>query len=337
MYQQIKVSIIMPVYNSKKYLKDCVNSILTQSFQDFELLLIDDGSTDGSSEICDSLIAEDNRVKVFHKVNEGICSARNFGIERAIGEYIAFSDHDDKVLPGFLDDNYTFAKKNDADIIKFGREALIIKGEVTIKRDVRRFSKCIITRDNIPLQFLKYRFDGAMTCVWDGFYKRSFLEINKLKFDTIYKKGGEDIDFCSRSFVKAKTVVMNDGVYYCHNIRVGYSTSTKPDEQRLQKFRLLAENLNSCVKNLQIPYEKNAFYYMNIVKELVYPSMIYFRGIYASKLEVEKYMGSIENVIFECNPNFFEMIKISKKWGAYSGLFKKKRYSVMYYSLKLKC
>ena len=98
----IAVSIIMPVYNSEKYLKSCVDSILSQDFDSYELLLIDDGSTDGSPEICDDVARRDARVRVFHKENGGICEARNYGLQRAQGEYIAFSDHDDIVLPGFL-------------------------------------------------------------------------------------------------------------------------------------------------------------------------------------------------------------------------------------------
>ena len=112
----IKISIIVPVYNSEKYLPETAQSILKQSFSDFELILVDDGSKDGSGKICDQLAAKDTRIKVIHKTNGGICSARNAGLKEAAGEYIAFCDNDDIYLPGLLEDNYALAKKYDADV-----------------------------------------------------------------------------------------------------------------------------------------------------------------------------------------------------------------------------
>lgn len=84
------ISIIVPVYNTKQYLGNCINSILSQTYTDFELLLVDDGSPDGSGDICDEYAAKDERVKVFHKENGGVSSARNLGLDNAQGEWICF-------------------------------------------------------------------------------------------------------------------------------------------------------------------------------------------------------------------------------------------------------
>ncbi|MDV4357675.1 glycosyltransferase, partial [Enterococcus faecium] len=92
-----RISIIVPVYNVEKYLKKCVDSILGQTFTDFELLLIDDGSTDNSGSICDELAKTDNRIKVIHKENGGLSDARNIGIEVAKGDFIGFIDSDDYI------------------------------------------------------------------------------------------------------------------------------------------------------------------------------------------------------------------------------------------------
>ena len=86
----VKVSIIMPVYNSEKFLKKAVDSVLNQKFEDFELILVDDGSPDASGSICDEFAEKDSRVKVIHKKNGGICSARNAGLKIAKGEYVGF-------------------------------------------------------------------------------------------------------------------------------------------------------------------------------------------------------------------------------------------------------
>lgn len=97
------VSVIIPVYNSKQYLSRCVDSILSQSYTDFELLLVDDGSTDGSGSVCDKYAAKDSRVRVLHKENGGVSSARNFGLKNVNGHYVVFVDSDDWVKEQYLE------------------------------------------------------------------------------------------------------------------------------------------------------------------------------------------------------------------------------------------
>lgn len=101
-----KISVIVPVYNAEKYLQCCVDSILAQTFTDFELLLIDDGSRDRSGEICDEYARKDVRVKVFHKENGGASAARNLGLDHANGYYVAFVDSDDYLSAEYLHSFY---------------------------------------------------------------------------------------------------------------------------------------------------------------------------------------------------------------------------------------
>ena len=95
-----QISIIVPVYNAEKYLDDCITSILEQDFLSFELLLVDDGSMDNSSSICDKYALMDGRIRVFHQKNQGVSSARNIGLKNALGSYVMFADADDFFLPG---------------------------------------------------------------------------------------------------------------------------------------------------------------------------------------------------------------------------------------------
>ena len=97
------ISVIVPVYNTEQYLHRCIDSVLAQTYKDFELLLIDDGSTDSSGAICDEYAAKDARVKVFHKENGGVSSARRIGVEQSHGEFIYFVDSDDAILPDTLE------------------------------------------------------------------------------------------------------------------------------------------------------------------------------------------------------------------------------------------
>lgn len=112
-----KISIIMPVYNAEKYLYRSINSIINQTFKDWELIIIDDGSTDGSSYICDSFAANDNRIMVIHKKNEGVAIARQIGINMAKGEYSIHCDSDDWVESNMLEVLHDFAQKYNADIV----------------------------------------------------------------------------------------------------------------------------------------------------------------------------------------------------------------------------
>lgn len=112
-----KISVVVPVYNAERYLKRCADSILSQTFRDFELILVNDGSTDLSGVICDSYAKADDRVRVIHKQNEGVSQARNDGIMRATGEYLAFSDSDDTVEPDWLETLYQRAGQTNADLV----------------------------------------------------------------------------------------------------------------------------------------------------------------------------------------------------------------------------
>lgn len=111
------VSVIVPVYKAENYLCRCVDSLLAQIFSDFEILLIDDGSPDRSGEICDEYAEKDTRIRVFHKENGGVSSARQYGIDNALGEYTIHADPDDWVEPEMLEELYRRAKEEDADMV----------------------------------------------------------------------------------------------------------------------------------------------------------------------------------------------------------------------------
>lgn len=112
-----KISIIVPVYKAEKHIGKCIKSILNQTFNDYELLLINDGSPDNSGKICNEYAKQDSRIKVFHKGNGGVSSARQFGIDQAKGEYSIHVDADDWIEEGMLKDMYNFACQTNADII----------------------------------------------------------------------------------------------------------------------------------------------------------------------------------------------------------------------------
>ena len=116
----LRLSIIVPVYQAKEYLEKCINSILEQSFVDFELILVDDGSDDGSERICNDYAKKDERVKIIRQENQGVSSARNTGLDYATGKYIAFVDADDWVEKELFEESINAIEKSKADILYHG-------------------------------------------------------------------------------------------------------------------------------------------------------------------------------------------------------------------------
>ena len=113
------VSIIVPIYNTEKYLKDCIKSVQVQTYSNWELILIDDGSKDNSLQICEEFAHEDNRIKVFHQENAGVSRARNLGLDKSTGIWISFLDSDDLLDKEHISTCIRFAKENNLDIVKF--------------------------------------------------------------------------------------------------------------------------------------------------------------------------------------------------------------------------
>ncbi|MCQ2326570.1 MAG: glycosyltransferase [Bacteroidales bacterium] len=142
-----RISIILPVYNAEKYIHRCIDSILNQTFKDFEILLIDDGSPDRSGEICDDYAKKDSRVRAFHKENGGVASARQVGIDNAVGEYSIHVDADDWVEENMLEELYKAAKDSDADMVycDYYEE---IEGKQTLKQ-MNPIDHSIITAGDI--------------------------------------------------------------------------------------------------------------------------------------------------------------------------------------------
>ena len=174
------VSIIVPVYNAEKYVRRCVDSILVQDYPNFELILMDDGSTDGSGEICDAYAGRDERVRVIHKENTGVSDTRNQALELAEGEYIQFLDSDDWIVPEATRLLVQAMEKNGCDMVisdfyRVAGERLARKGDIEEARVLNRqeFAACMIEN---PADF----YYGVL---WNKLYKRRIIEANQIRMD----------------------------------------------------------------------------------------------------------------------------------------------------------
>ena len=229
-----EVSIIMPVYNSAKYLETAVRSVLEQSFQNIELLLIDDGSKDESPALCDRFAKEDSRVVVIHKPNGGICSARNAGLEAAQGDYIGFCDNDDRYKPGLIEDNYLKAKENQLDLMRYSKEKVIVREDGKSRVIPSHIEDMIITRDQFAEHFQNVRREDT---VWSALYRREIIDIHHIRFDESIRYGGEDACFNLQFLTYAEKIGFSSKAYYQWMQRDGHSTSRAFHPEFLLDYR----------------------------------------------------------------------------------------------------
>ncbi|MFN2744357.1 MULTISPECIES: glycosyltransferase [Bacillus] len=252
------VSIIVPMYNVEDYIEECVNSLLRQTLKNIEIILVDDGSPDRSGEIARRYCGQDARVKVIHKKNGGLSSARNAGLQAATGDYVGFVDGDDYVAAEMFENMYAAAKEDDLDIVMcgyhkcYGKEQAYFPpslpaGRLLLSWDIKRALK-----KAHETQFIWY--------VWRNLYKRRMLKENELYF---YEdiRFAEDSPFNLYAFYAAKRVKAIDEGYYMYRSNPQSLTEIpyKPymDESLKRQFRAKKrfyetfELLDECADDLQ--------------------------------------------------------------------------------------
>lgn len=215
----MRFSIVIPVYNVKDYLEKCVQSVLAQGCADYEIILVDDGSTDGSSALCDILAAHHpERIRVIHKPNGGLGDARNVGLEHALGEYLVFLDSDDYIDPSMLEELSQQVDKTHADIITFGF-AVDNNGDTSqIIIDPLPEDR-IFTLADTPQLLL------ALPNAWNRIYtRRLFLETGIRYPGRVWY---EDIRTTTKLFAQAKSVVSVHRPYYYYVVRENSITRNK--------------------------------------------------------------------------------------------------------------
>lgn len=207
------VSIIVPVYNVERYLDKCLNSILKQTFHEFELILVDDGATDGSGKICDYYSKKDERIKVIHKQNGGVSSARNAGIEEAAGEYIYFCDSDDYIDETLLSSIVNLIDSK-ADLFMFGYNAVYENGKTLEWLPKGNDIYEICSPDDRHVFMLEMasiiNFGGAL---WNKVFSKRIIDEYNLRFNNDLSYF-EDVSFViCYSLHASKAVVIKTALY----------------------------------------------------------------------------------------------------------------------------
>lgn len=230
------ISVIVPVHNVKKYLDECVQNVLNQSFTRFELLIIDDGSTDCSGEICDRWAKNDDRVYVFHKGNGGVSSARNMGLGLARGKWVIFLDADDFwYRTDSLETLLNVALEKDADIARGEYKAIKETGETLFERKINSLKCKHVDKVVPPAIFLKDVMQG------ENFLIMSLIKAERvitLPFN-INLSLGEDADWFARLFLQPLACVFIPFRFYAHRKRQSSASQTP-------SVRMLADSFMMC-------------------------------------------------------------------------------------------
>lgn len=259
----MKVSIIVPVYNAEAYLGDCIQSILRQTMNDYELILTDDGSTDGSGRICDSYAAQDERVRVLHQSNQGHTAARLNGLRKAVGDYILFADSDDFLEPDMLAVMAGTAEQYHADIVQCNYFSGPAEHQTVAASPFAPgpYDRSGMTSMIIPSMLCygssPYRF-GVAPNLWNKLFRRGLAE-QFLPTVPAEIRNGEDGLFTYQCILASKLYFVLDKALYHYCSRPG-SLSRRVDESRLRENHLLFQHYWSFMKDIDCLREQLCHY-----------------------------------------------------------------------------
>lgn len=258
---QPKISIIVPVYNSEKFLGSCLDSILSQSFRDFELILVDDGSRDSSPRICDDYAQKDSRVKVIHKENGGVSAARNDGLDIAKGEYITFIDSDDWVEREYLE---TLSNYRNYDIVFFSHRIIYEDGYTSeFKFEAKEGDRqniweivASLRKNTVGSNFYGY--------TWNKMFRRDIIEKYKIRFIEGLRISEDEVytlDYCTH----AKSIKVLPLCLYNYRVLGTGLTATKNSADEYKKLAdsylsILNRENNNCIDKVYIPVIAETIY-----------------------------------------------------------------------------
>jgi len=262
-----KISIIVPIYNVEKYLRECIDSIINQTYTNLEIILVNDGATDTSPEICEEYAAMYNNIKIVNKVNGGLSDARNAGLEQATGEYIIFTDSDDYLAPNSCEVLYNAIKDTDLEFVS-ANFAFTNNDGTPWKKPM--FSDKF---ENTELSIEEYKKSFyLLNCgVWNKIFRKDFIEKNKLRFEIGLPS--EDDIFVTLAFMKAKkSYYIKDVVYYYRqrdtkkgNLSISYNCSMDYFKGINKTYKIVYKNFKA---NKQMNFYR--YYYAKRISYILY-------------------------------------------------------------------
>lgn len=301
------LSVIIPIYNAKRFLRETVESVINQNFEGLEIILVDDGSDDGSAELCNTLVSQYDLISVIHKSNGGVSSARNAGIEAAKGKFITFIDADDKIANGMFSDLLEEAETFDADKVFCGFKEIAVNGHNAIHiPDIP--ARCLLDRKFIisSMLYSGCSGDSYMNTACGSLYKSELLRKNNIRFKD--RSIGEDWMFNMQYCESIKSAVFVNEPYYLY-MRNNESAVSRYHNRQFEFWlenrayrKELAQKYGFDISQKITDTEwvaKVLFYSLQVIKNESKNDKI-LRSIFNHK-EFTKALGNIESI----RPKFF--------------------------------
>ena len=295
MNNDILISVIVPIYNVEQFLSKCIQSIINQSYSRLEIILVDDGSTDDSPQICDEFKEKDKRIKVIHKKNGGLSDARNVGIEVASGEYIGFVDSDDYIDELMYEKLLNACIRNNSYISICGRNIVNIDNDIlcqqfTVEKEVVYDGKTAIKKLLL--------WDSCDSAAWDKLYKKELFE------DLKYPLGvwSEDYAVTSRIFAKADKIVHVGEALYYYVQREGSITKQGFSEKKYDTMKQVY-SLTNFVKKIYAELDEECEYFVgNHLLNLMRCARLQKKSCNSRELYIKLYNECKKNitVFFRC-------------------------------------
>ena len=327
-----KVSVIVPVYNTEKYLQQCIGSITSQTIREIEIIIVDDGSREECAVLCDSLAKTDDRIRVIHKENAGPGFARNTGIEAANGEYIGFVDSDDYIKPDMYDVFYNAALKNNADLVisgisfvggnTFGKSGeyeekhYFHKDTLFQKEDIKNLLLGVVGA--LPHEPDDSRY-GVSTC--KNLFKRSVITDKKIEFLSERKVMSEDSIFMIDFIKQIKKAVGIPGAFYCYR-RNDESFSKSYRSDRFSMVQSFINELENHIKDV-CKREEYSLYLNRLIQG--YGRILCSQEIMYAKENDIKYSILLERLKMICKSEmisdalkYFPWYRLPKKQAAFA-------------------
>ncbi len=309
----MKISIIIPVYNSEKYLKQCLDSILCQSYKNLEIVLVDDGSKDSSLKICNEYAKKDDRVKVFSKKNGGTSSARNYGLKQVTGDYIIFVDNDDYIL-----EENSFS--NLATLLEKSKPDILLHNCIYYWENTSKFTypKTNFDRDKIlnktKYEALDYLIKNNIYTytVWDKVIKASIIKDNNISFSE--GKRNEDSEFCIKLLELSKSYdYCNKPCYVYRKLHSYAQTSTL----KYEHTKDLKELILFYIKKYEKRDDKLKYYIYNYISYLysVYIAQTYLISDEKIKNDIDEILVYKNILKYNLNCNMKKVSLIYKVFG----------------------
>lgn len=277
------ISIIVPVYNIKDYIERCLYSICNQTYREIEIIVIDDGSTDESGQICDRHALKDSRIKVIHKHNEGLVVARKRGIQQASGEYIAYVDGDDWIEPNMIERLYKTLIENDVNIVMCGRFEDTGDTHKAVYHGVSegRYGKQELINKVYPNMIVNGSFFewGIFPGLWDKLFKREIIEEYQMSVDDRLTMG-EDAACVYPALLNANSIyVLHECLYHYRQTTTSMVKHNSDIELQRKRFNILYNSVKDSFEKYKEIYDLREQWLEYVLFLMVPRADVLYRGI----------------------------------------------------------